>query len=66
MLTKIEDTLPLLNQCINEIRSGDLTPKSANAIGYLINIAINVFKITDIEQRLKEIENAIKIRQENE
>ncbi|MFA4995788.1 MAG: hypothetical protein WC536_01445 [Patescibacteria group bacterium] len=62
-LEKIEDILPFLNKLINEVRRGDLTSKSANAIGYLINIAIDALKQTDIERRLKEIENAIKLRE---
>ena len=62
-LKQMDDILPFLNQCINEIRRGELTSKSANAIGYLTNIAIDVIKLTDIEKRLKEVENAIKLRQ---
>lgn len=59
---EIKDVIPLINQCINELRQGDMPPKVSNAIGYLINIALDALKITDIETRLKEVENAIKLR----
>lgn len=62
-LKQIEDILPFLNKCISEIRRGELTPKAANSIGYLLGIAVDVLKLTDIERRLKEVENAIKLRE---
>jgi len=64
-LKRIEDILPFLNKCITEVRCGELSAKTANAIGYLTNIAIDVIKLTDFEKRLKEIENAIKLRERN-
>lgn len=62
-INKVSDILSLLNRCINEIRTGKLSPKTANAIGYLANIALETLKITEIDKRLKEIENVLKLRE---
>lgn len=65
-INSIADVLPLLNKCINEVRTGELNSKNANTIGYLVNIVLETLKITEIDKRLKEVENAIQLREKNQ
>lgn len=59
------DVLTLLNHCINEVRTGKLDTKTATSLGYLAHLTLEVLKITEVEKRLQEIENAIKLRERN-
>jgi len=64
-ITKARDVMMLLARCINEVRQGQLSPKEANAVGYLANILLGAIKETDIETKIEEVQNALKIRNEN-
>lgn len=53
------DVKRLINNTINELRSGDIDSKSANAIGYLANILLKVFETEDLLDKLREMEEKL-------
>lgn len=63
-ITSVEDVLTMVNTVINEIRQGKLNPKTATSIGYLVNISLETLKITEVEKRLKEMEDVLRLRKE--
>lgn len=65
VMNELKDIMPFINQCIKELRSGDLPPRTANAIGYLINIGMEALKLNNIERKLKEWEHVIQSRNKN-
>src|SRR3972149_10638159 len=63
IISSISDISPLISKCITEIRQNKLPAKSANAVGYLLGIALEALKTSEIEKRIMEIENALKLRE---
>jgi hypothetical protein len=60
---KVEDShdiVRLLNQTINEVRRGELDPKIANAVGYLSAIALRAMEQGDLEERVAQLESALR------
>jgi hypothetical protein len=55
-----KDTIPLLSQTINQVRKGQLDPRPANTIGYLVSVFIKAVEQSDIEKRIEAIEAAVK------
>ncbi|MDQ3076917.1 MAG: hypothetical protein M3Q63_02590 [bacterium] len=60
-LKEVPDTLPILEDAINRVRSGPMTPDRANAIGFLITLTSKLmdkrkeFLIDrDIQQKMKD------------
>lgn len=53
------DIKRLINNTINELRSGEIDSKSANAIGYLANILLKVFETEDLLEKIKEMEEKV-------
>jgi len=49
----------LLAETISQVRRGDLAPQIANSIGYLINIWIRIREASELEDRLKRIEETL-------
>jgi len=63
-IASVDDVLTLVNVCINEMRQGELSPKTATSIGYLVNISLETLKIIEVEKRLKEMEDVLRLRKE--
>ena len=53
------DVLELIETTINDVRAGRVDTKTANAVGYLANIAVKVIQQTDIEARLEALESVL-------
>lgn len=59
-IKNISDVPTILIDCITEIRRGNTEMiKTANAIGYLSNILLRAFELTDLENRIKLIEHKL-------
>lgn len=56
------DVVALVSETINQVRKGQIDPRVANAVGYLANVLIKAVEQGDIEQRIKELEDLVKIR----
>jgi hypothetical protein len=59
-LSSVTDVVALLGQTINEVRRGEIDPKVANAIGYLVTGLLRTLEQGDIERRLEELETIIR------
>ena len=49
----------LLSVTINQVRRGKLDPKVANAVGYLSGIILKAKEQSEIEVRIKQIEEIV-------
>ena len=61
----IEDTngvVQMIRKLIQEIRQDEISTKKANAIGYLLNIGLRALQQSNIEDRLKDIEDVLSNR----
>jgi hypothetical protein len=54
------DALGLISETISQVRRGQIDPRVANSIGYLANIAIELFQESDFETRIEKLERLIK------
>lgn len=54
-----KDVATLLSMTISEVRAGTVELRVANCIGYLSGHLLKAFEISDLEGRLKEVENII-------
>src|ERR1035437_4480280 len=62
---KVEDSaavVKLLGQTINQVRRGEIDPRVANAVGYLVNILLGATGQREVESRLAELESLVKSR----
>ena len=59
----MSDVLELMETTINDVRSGRLDVRVANAIGYLANVSVKVIQQTDIEARLEALESVLEPEQ---
>jgi len=59
-LKKPEDIIGLLEETINLIRTGRMDTQTGNSIAYCSNHLIKTFEITDLEIRMKELEENLK------
>lgn len=55
----IKEVLDLLADTINRVRSNNMPPRIANAVGYLAGHMIKALEIAEIEDRLKKLEKII-------
>ncbi len=55
----MSDVLALMETTINDVRTGRLDVKIANAVGYLANVSVKVIQQTDIEARLEALESVL-------
>ncbi len=55
-----DDVVALLSETISQVRRGEVDPKVANAVGYLSGIILRARDQGDIEERIVELETAIK------
>ena len=59
-LASVTDVVVLLGHAINQVRRGEIDPKVANAVGYLIATLLRALEQGDIEKRLAELEAIVK------
>ena len=55
-----QDVVRLISETINQVRKGDIDPRIANAIGYLSNVLIKAAEMGDLEDRIEDLEAAVK------
>jgi len=53
------DVVKLLNETINQVRTGEIEVKIANAVGYLSGICLKALEQGDIEKRLEALEDKV-------
>ena len=53
------DVLTLVETTINDVRSGRVDVRVANAVGYLANVAVKVIAQSDLESRLEALESIL-------
>jgi hypothetical protein len=63
-LRNAEDASKVLAETINQVRRGEIDPKIANSVGYLIGLFVKVKQDVDVERRLAALESALQERQE--
>lgn len=55
-----DDVVALLSETINQVLRGEVDPKVANTVGYLSGIILRAREQGDIEERIVELETAVK------
>lgn len=53
------DVPRLLTTVIDEVRQGAIDLKSANTLGYLAGILIKAYELTDMQEKIEEIERIV-------
>ena len=53
------DIVELLNETINQVRTGEIEVKVANAVGYLSGICLKALEQGDMEKRLEALEDKV-------
>lgn len=53
------DVVPFLISLINEVRTGKIDNRTANALGYIGGMLIKAYELTDVEMRLSQIETLV-------
>ena len=56
------DVVKLLNETINQVRTGEIEVKIANSVGYLSGICLKAIEQGDIEERLDALEDISQVR----
>ena len=46
-------------QTVNEVRTGQLPPKVASTIGYLLGVVLKAFEVANLDQRVEMIESIL-------
>lgn len=46
-------------QTVNEVRTGQLPPKVASTIGYLLGIVLKAYEVSNLDQRVEMIESIL-------
>jgi hypothetical protein len=54
------DVVRLLARTINEVRRGEVDPRVANTVGYLSSVAVRAMEQGDLEERVAQIESALR------
>jgi hypothetical protein len=55
----LDDVLGLVETSINDVRAGRLDPRTANAVGYLANVALKAIEGGDVQRRLDVLESVL-------
>ena len=61
-LTTLEDCRRYLARIVNDVEDGELDPKIAGRLGYLISILKSCIESGEIEKRLQELEEKALLR----
>jgi hypothetical protein len=59
-LNSAGDASALLSRTVNQVLRGEIDPKVANAVGYLITVQIKALEVGKVEQRLAALESIVK------
>jgi hypothetical protein len=59
-LRAVKDVAELLGETINQVRRGEIDLRTSNAIGYLSGILLCAIEKSSLEERLTELEAAVK------
>ena len=58
-ISEPKDSVTLIVQTINELRSGKIEVRMANCLGVLSGHLVRAFELIDLEQRLRKLEQAV-------
>jgi hypothetical protein len=58
-INKVRDARRLLSKLIYEFQTGEVTSEKAKTLSYLLNIYIQIFKVSEFETKIEEIEKKI-------
>jgi len=58
-LNGARDTVDLIAATINQVRRGEIDPKVANTVGYLVGLLLKALHETETERRLSALEAAV-------
>jgi hypothetical protein len=61
-LVDSKDVVALISETISQVRRGEIDPRVANTVGYLVNILIKAVEQGELEGRLAELEALVKTR----
>ena len=53
------DVVDATVQTINEVRTGQLPPKVASTIGYLLGVTLKAYEVANLDQRVEMIESVL-------
>jgi hypothetical protein len=53
------DVVTAAVQAVNEVRTGQLPPKVASTIGYLLGIVLKAYEVSNLDQRVEMIESVL-------
>ncbi len=59
-LETVQDVVALLADTINQVRTGHIDPRIANAVGYLAGIMLKAMEQRDIDKRLAAMETGVR------
>ena len=57
------DIVTLLGGTINDVRTGRIDPRIANAVGFLAGVALRAIEQVELEEKITELETAIQGRE---
>lgn len=55
-----KDVCGLLAETIHQVRTGQVDPRIANAVGYLASVMVRALEVGELEERLAAIEGAVR------
>lgn len=58
-ITNSEDIVQGILQIINEVRTGQIPPRVATTIGYLLGIALKAYEVSGVDKKVDAIEKAL-------
>jgi hypothetical protein len=61
-----KDVAAFLEETINQVRKGRLSPKVATTVGYLTSVLMKALETSDTEERLARVEHALQTRTSDE
>jgi hypothetical protein len=61
-IDKIKDVTIFITRTLNEVRKGDLPPQVANSFFYGANILLKSFELTELENKVEELEKLLNQR----
>jgi hypothetical protein len=53
------DVVTAAVQTVNEVRTGQLPPKVASTIGYLLGVVLKAYEVANLDQRVEMIESVL-------
>jgi len=59
VISNPSDVVGAAVQTVNEVRTGQLPPKVASTIGYLLGIVLKAYEVANLDQRVELIESVL-------